>query len=372
MRFLRKRTWIVTLAALTAVAWLPASTQGAPPPDLASAEPFASGLTNPRHLGFGPDGLLYIAEAGVGGDQPATQTPGCPLVDNLFSQAGPYQPGFTGRISRVLPDGTRETVADGLPSVTDNFGDALGPSDIAWVDGNMYVTIEGGGCSRGLPDDPAGIVRIHRDGSYSYVADISAFVRANPVANEPACGPEGDCEPDGVPHSMLAVGDDLYVVETNHNSVLRVDPRTGAITRLYDLSFQDPAPIMLISRGNSFYLAGFDGLVQTFTHRLGPVSTLDDGFSPIVDMGFVGGRLHLLETFASDTPFTPNTGSLVRRDGNGGATVIASGLNFPIGMAMSRGHGYGSSLYVSTVSYGQGPVEGLGQVVRIELDPNGG
>jgi hypothetical protein len=44
--------------------------------------------------------------------------------------------------------------------------------------------------------------------------------------------------------------------------------------------------------------------------------------------------------------------------------VIASGLNFPIGMA----HDGGRHLYVSTVSYGQGPVEGLGQIVRIRLD----
>ncbi len=352
--------------------WPPARTKGAPPADLAAAARFASGLTNPRHLGFGPDGLLYVAEAGVGGNRPATETPGCPLVDNLFSQAGPYKPGFTGRVSRVLADGTRETVARGLPSVTDNFGDALGPSDIAWIDGKMYVAIEGGGCSRGLPEDPAGIVRIRRDGSYSYVADISAFIRANPVANEPACGPEGDCEPDGVPHAMLAVGRQLYVVETNHNSVLRVNPRTGAIKRIYDLSVQDPAPIMLIRRGSRFYLGGFDGLVQTFSRRLGPVRTLDDGYSPIVDMGFARGRLHLLETFASETPFTPETGRVVRRGKNGGRTVIASGLNFPIGMALSRGHGYGRALYVSTLSYGQGPVEGLGRVVRIELDPNRG
>jgi predicted small metal-binding protein len=33
----------------------------------------------------------------------------------MFSQQGPYRPGFTGRISRIRPDGTRETVADGLP-----------------------------------------------------------------------------------------------------------------------------------------------------------------------------------------------------------------------------------------------------------------
>jgi hypothetical protein len=127
---------------------------------------------------------------------------------------------------------------------------------------------------------------------------------------------------------------------------------------------------MLIRHGSRSYLGGFDGLVQTFSGRLGPVSTLDDGYGPIVDLGFVRDRRYILETFASDAPFTPDTGRVVGRDEDGGRTVIASGLNFPIGMALSRGDAYGGELYVSTVSYGPGPVEGLGQVVRIELDPN--
>ena len=157
---------------------------------------FATGLTNPRNIRFGPDGLLYVAEAGIGGNQLAT----CEPVNNMFS---PYMAGHTARISRILRNGTRETVADGLPSARDGFGDALGVTDIAWIGRKMYALIEGGGCSRGLPNDPAGVVRINQDGSYTYVADISAFVRANPVANEPQCGPTGDCEPDGVPHSLL-------------------------------------------------------------------------------------------------------------------------------------------------------------------------
>ena len=81
-------------------------------------------------------------------------------------------------------------------------------------------------------------------------------------------------------------------------------------------------------------------------------------------MTFARHRLFVLETFALDAPFTPNTGRVVRREWDGRRTVIASGLNFPIGMACDGGR----DLYVSTVSYGQGPVEGLGQIVRIRLD----
>ncbi len=112
----------------------------------------------------------------------------------MFTQDGPYLAGFSGRISRIRWDGSRETVADRLPSTHDGSGTGRA-SDIAWIGRTMYAVIEGGGCSRGLPDDPAGIVRLNRDGSYRYVADISAFIRANPVANEPLCGPLGDCDP---------------------------------------------------------------------------------------------------------------------------------------------------------------------------------
>ena len=60
MRIRRKRTWIATLAALTAIASLPATTHGAAPAD---TEPFATGLSNPRHLGFDARDEKVLADA---------------------------------------------------------------------------------------------------------------------------------------------------------------------------------------------------------------------------------------------------------------------------------------------------------------------
>ena len=372
--------WFRSLAALVpaALAWsiltsaAPARAgQDSGGSDTPEILPFATGLTNPRHIRFGPDGLLYVAEAGTGGDMLPPDTEECPAVDSLFTTPPlhGYMAGFSGRISRILPDGTRETVADSLPSARDGFEDALGPTDIAWIEGTLYALIEGGGCSRGLPDHPAGVIRIDPTG-YKYVADISAFIRAHPAKVEPQCGPQGDCEPDGVPHTMIAVGYTLYVVETNHNSILRINPESGKITRIRDRSVQDPAPISMVRRGEFFYLGGFDGLVQKFQLGSGPVRTIEKGFGGIVDLTFIKGWLYVLETSSPETPFAPHDGSVFRIEQDGRRTVIASKLHFPVGFAP---HPAGDALYVSTVGYGQGlvdgqPPEGQGQIVRIALE----
>jgi len=315
---------------------------------------FATGLNNPRHMRVGPDGMLYVAEAGLGGSQLAT----CEPADNLFTAFGPYMGGLSGRVSRIRPDGSVETVAEGFASFIDGTLEVLGTSDVAWIDKTLYVLTEGGGCTRGLPDHPAGVVRVGQGGSLTYVADITAFIRSNPVEVEPLCGPEGDCEPDGVPHSMVAVGRYLYVVETNHNSILRVNPRNGHIDRLHDLSAIDPAPIRIIRKGDDALISTFDGDILKMNLFRGPVKFLQSGYNPLVDLLHFRGRLYLLETFT--VPWTPETGRVIRRNRDGSSTEIVTGLNFPMGLEEWRG-----DLFVSNNSYGQLGVAGTGQILRI-------
>jgi hypothetical protein len=120
----------------------------------------------------------------------------------------------------------------------------------------------------------------------------------------------------------------------------------------------------MIRSGKDFYLGGFDGLIQTFDRELGPVSTFDKGYGGIVDLVSIRERLYVLETSSAETPFAPNDGSVIRRNKDGSRSVIVSGLNFPVGMAVSP---RGGALFVSTNGYGMGAVRGLGEIVRIDL-----
>ena len=85
----------------------------------------ASGLDNPRGLGFGPDGALYVVESGRGG----TSSLCLPLPD----MPGTRCYGPTGAVTRVTGLGVHQRVVTGLPSLAAASGDvATGPNDIAF------------------------------------------------------------------------------------------------------------------------------------------------------------------------------------------------------------------------------------------------
>ncbi len=237
---------------------------------------YATGLTNPRGLAFGPDGRLYVAEAGVGGGQvPADIDPACPVNVNIYS---PYTAGYSGRVTRVLANGTTETVADHLPSMTDAYGGSYGPTDVAFVGDTLYVLIEMGGCSHALPEHLPAILRVLPDGSTTNVANLNAWLAANPPNFLKDTNPATtDLEPGGVFHSMIAQGRYLYVVETNRGFLLRVDPQSGidrASCTTCRSTRQEHNPIVMARRGNEF-------LVGTFGEDGGPaeLAVFDKYFS---------------------------------------------------------------------------------------------
>jgi hypothetical protein len=169
----------------------------------AVVKPFAGGLSNPRGLKFGPDGYLYVAEGGAGGSTPVPA--GC---EGVAPPIGPYTGSEEGaRISRIASDGTRSTVIDKLPSSqtsADSGALVSGVADIAFVGDTMYALLGGAGCSHGVLGVPNPVIRINAGGTWSLVADLSAYLREHPVANPSV----GDFEPDGAWYSMISVNDD--------------------------------------------------------------------------------------------------------------------------------------------------------------------
>ncbi len=331
---------------------------------------FASGLNNPRGLKFGPDGYLYVAEGGIGG---TNSTVG--KCDQVPAPVGPYTGSKTGaRISKISPDGERTTVADNLPSsqtTAPTGGFVSGVGDIAFLGDTLYAVLAGAGCSHGVPDVPNAVIRVNPDGSTTQVADLGAFLKANPVKSPDA----EDFEPDGTWYGMVAFGSNLYAVEPNHGEVDKIT-RDGQISRVIDISASQGhvIPSAMEFYAGNFYvgtLAGFPatkGAAKVYKiTRNGEISTFADGLTTVLGVAFDDqDRLYVLETSGPATnpgpPVVPGTGRVVRVTSSGLET-IASGLTFPTAMAF----GPDGKLYVSNFGYGLPP--GKGEIVRISVPP---
>jgi hypothetical protein len=329
---------------------------------------FAAGLNNPRGLKFGPDGNLYVAEGGVGGSDPAPSTKDCTVPTPI----GPYTGSKVGsRISRIDQHGNRTTVADDIPSsqTSDDSGNLVsGVADIAFLDGTLYGILAGAGCSHGVPSIPNGVIRVRHDGSWSIIADLGAYQRANPVAN-----PEmDDFEPDGTWYSMIAVHGRLFGVEPNHGEIVQITTG-GRITRVIDVSASQGhvVPTVIAYYRGNFYIGNLGVFPQApgasniwKVTRGGHISLHASGFNMVLGLSIDRhGRMYVLQASEAPAP-TPETGSVVRlsRDGTQ-RTVIASGLFLPGGMTLGPDHRH---LYISNVAFGPPPV-GLGQILKIRL-----
>jgi hypothetical protein len=325
------------------------------------------GLTNPRGLTFGPDGAIYVAEAGTGG---TTSTVGQCL--QVPAPGGPLLSGNTGRISRIA-NGTRTTVVGSLPSSVDQRGGVLGVMDVAFVGPKLYALLDAG-CGHGVPNVPASVIRVE-NGGFSVAANLTAFVQANPVANpEPA-----DFEPDGDWYSMIARGGMLYAVDANGGQVVTVQPNSGRVERVVDISAtQGHIVPTAIAEGNGRFFLGnltpfpsVPGSAKILElKRNGSFSEYATGFTPILGVETdKHDNLYVLETFSClpqlpcvPAPFAEGTGQVVRVGTDGSRQVIATGLTFPTSIRF----GPDGALYVSNKGYNLPP--GSGEILRIAID----
>jgi hypothetical protein len=322
----------------------------------AAVSVFATGFNDPRGLKFGPDGYLYVAEAGNGG---TTSSVGlCPGLEGEEYFGSPTG----GRISKVSPGGTRTTVTDNLP--TSGGPGVLGVADVAFMGNTLYALLNGGGCSHGVPTVPNGIVKINSNGTFSVVADLGSWQVTHPVAN-----PAADFEPEGTWYSMVAVKNAFYAIDPNHGELVKVTT-DGNITRVTDISKTQGhiVPTALDYHGN-FYVGNLgtfpivDGSSSIYKITPGgQIKIVETGFTTVLAVVFDNrARMYVLENTTGNLFPTPFTGRIIRVNPNGTKDVIADGLALPTGMTF----GPDGNLYVSNWGFGAGP--GGGQVLKVTL-----
>lgn len=352
--------------AATALLAAPIAAQASP---VYAVKTVMSGLANPRGLAFGPDGGLYVAEAGAGGDGGS--------VTSGSGQVVRY--GASGAVSRLL-GGVQSRVAQDLPSLAGPGGqEATGPQDVAFdASGRLHVVI-------GLGADPAQrtpalgagagllgqLVRIEA-GAPVTVADLAAHEAAENPGGPPF---------DSNPFSLVGDGGGFLLSDAGGNSVLEVAPDGSVSTRAVlprtpnPLPFgppeYDPVPTGLASFGGDLYVGELTGFpfipgaarIWRIPGDGSAPEVFASGLTNLIDLAFGGdGTLYALEHDSDGILGAGNSGALYRIGGDGSLDLLlAMTLIKPTGLAI----GEDGAFYISD----NGISATDGRVVRVSLVP---
>ncbi len=320
------RSRLISAVVTLGLAVLPGFALSASP---AMAEPITTvlvtGLAGGSGSTVGPDGALYVTE------------------------------GLAGRVSRVDPrTGGVTTFASGLPPSIIGIGGAM---DVAFIGGTAYVLVTLVGSDVG-GSDVVGIYRVDDPDDFTVIADIGAWALANPPTTD-------FFVPTGVQYAMEKFGDGFVVTDGHHNRVLQVT-LDGAVTEV--IAFGNIVPTGLERRGTTVYMAEAgpvphlpqDGKIVSFQPGSNVVTEIAAGGPLLVDVEFgTGGKLFALAQGEftpgnpEGSPANPNTGQLLKADGQGGFTILETGLNQPTSFELIR-----NSAYVVTLG---------GEIWRVDL-----
>jgi hypothetical protein len=303
-----KRNLLVAVA-LIGLALPPAATvHGTGPPAPSRGTLLATGLHGTIGGAIGPDHALYVPE------------------------------GALGRITRIDPrSGEATTFADGLPRAVLGIGGAI---DVAFVGRTAYVLVtlvadDVGG------DQIDGIYRVDDADSFTVIADLGAYSRANP--------PRTPFDvPTGLQFALEPVAGGFLVSDGHHNRVLRVSHR-GSISEL--IGFDNIVPAGLAAKGSRVYMAETGpvphlpetGKVVTFRRHDPAAVDVASGFSLVVDVELDRrGALFALSQGDSPgivppaSPALPDSGELLRVNGNGTFSVVVDHLDLPTSVHFVR------------------------------------
>jgi hypothetical protein len=364
----RTRPAVVALvAAVAAVAALAGSASART--SAWTVTPVASGLDSPRGLAFEPNGTLLVAESGHGGDV-CTQ-----------SAEGPLCLGLTSQISKVDPKtGAHTPLVTGLYSRNAAMEGITGVDGIAAQGGRLVgamtlypQALDGWSCA-GQPADCADVlagaraqagplIQFDDGGTWKAVAGVGAndldWAAANPsYSNEP---------PNANPYGVFGVPAGTYVADAGANvidfvaangqitvaSAIPPPPPGGfpadtvptCVTVLHGNLYAGSLSGRFWKRGGSFdptEVPVQDSSGKSLLHHVtGCASDEKTGAVYLVDMWGTPGP-----PIPAGPQSTAGTGSVVELAKDGTASVIASGLDFPNGIALAKD----GSLYVTVGS----------------------
>jgi DNA-binding beta-propeller fold protein YncE len=352
------------LTAITSTAAFASSSRTAGHPTTPGPEVIAAGLDNPRGLAVGPDGALYVAEAGRGGDGPCVAGP--------FGEAC-YGP--SGAITRIRR-GRQDQIVTGLSSfASPDGGLAFGPHDISFRSSrhflshrrtSAYVTV--GACF--APNDTCGrLLRLTGRGGWRTVADLNAFELQN--------NPDGLHAGESDPYAALALRGEQIVADAAGNDLLRVS-RGGTISVLAVFPqrtvldptgasvLMDPVPTSIaVGPDGALYVAELTGapfpVGGARIYRLGPGGAPEvyaDGFTNVIDIAFTrDGSLLVLEMAKNSLASGDPAGALIRLAPDGSRkTVLEDGLVSPAAVVV----GHDGSIYLTN----HGQEADQGEVLR--------